>query len=207
MTEADSDREKRGQDSAVDDQCATGGCEREPVDVVDLGPGPKALCRPCKAAYLAGHSGGQGDFGKWLRERKEEARKQYKSGGPRSADPRQTDIQLGKHRAYKQAFQEYLDRALDGEAEEWAFEEGEVIREEHEMHAPGGVPIGKSEYKVKYRVRREGDGERCYLLEKENAELTLYAAGAIEGTCEVIEKAESQTWPRDGSTGGITDAG
>ncbi|WP_161627329.1 hypothetical protein [Halorhabdus tiamatea] len=195
------------QDPSGDDQCATGGCEREPVDVVDLGPGPKALCRPCKTAYLAGYSGGQGNFGKWLRERKEETREQYESNVPQSSDPRKTDIQLGKHRAYKRAYRVSLNRALDGDTEEWAFEEGEIIWEMHEMNAPGGVPIGKSEYKVKYRVRREDDGERCYLLEKEDGELTLYAAGAIEGTYEVIEEAKPQTWLRDGSTGRITDAG
>ena len=38
--------------------CVVGGCFRDVEDAVDLGRGPKPLCRACKSAYLAGYNHG-----------------------------------------------------------------------------------------------------------------------------------------------------
>lgn len=53
-------------------------------------------------------------FDEWLSERIEEARETYKDG-PRSENPRRTDIALGKIRALKDARTEYLNRTHDSE--------------------------------------------------------------------------------------------
>lgn len=78
--------------------------------------------------------------------------------------------------------------------EEWEFENGDVIRERHEPHAPGGVPIGKSEYRIKWRLRRESNGDRCYHVETEEGGTHLYTAGTIEGRYEVIDSTESRAF-------------
>ena len=48
----------------------------------------------------------------WLTDKLEEARRKYKSG-PRSDNPRQTDIHLGRVRAFRAARAEYLDRVYN----------------------------------------------------------------------------------------------
>ncbi|APX98593.1 hypothetical protein [Natronorubrum daqingense] len=79
-------------------------------------------------------------------------------------------------------------------AREWAFEEDDVIREEHEQFAPGGVELGKSEYRIKRRLIDDSDGDRFYHVEKEEGGTHLYSAGAIEHSYEVIDAAESRGW-------------
>ena len=48
----------------------------------------------------------------WLTDKLEEARRKYKSGS-RSDNPRQTDIHLGRVRAFRDARAEYLDRVYN----------------------------------------------------------------------------------------------
>lgn len=76
---------------------------------------------------------------------------------------------------------------------DWAFEEEDIIREEHEPHAPGGMPIGRSEYRIERLLRQESDGERFYYVETAEGH-HLYAASAIEHRYEVIDVSESDTW-------------
>lgn len=83
---------------------------------------------------------------------------------------------------------------------EWKFGEGEIIREEHEQFAPGGVAIGKSEYRIKWQLRREADGTRCYLVEKEEGGTHLYTAKTIEHSYEVIDPIESRVWDETGDS-------
>ncbi len=85
----------------------------------------------------------------------------------------------------------------DAEQSEWAFEPDEVIREEHEQFAAGGVELGKSEYKIKRRLRDESDGGRFYHVEKEEGGTHLYSASAIEHRYEVIDTVESRGWSGD----------
>lgn len=101
--------------------------------------------------------------------------------------------------AARQGASKMRDRWKDHEAEsdEWEFESGDVIREREEPHAPGGVPIGKSEYRIKWRLRRESDGKRCYHVEKEEGGTHLYTAATIEGRYEVIDPSESRAWSDD----------
>ena len=80
---------------------------------------------------------------------------------------------------------------------EWKFEEGDVIREEHEQFAPGGVSLGKSEYRIKRRLRDESDGKRFYHVEKEEGGSHLYSSGAIEHSYEAIPVSESRVWSGD----------
>lgn len=80
------------------------------------------------------------------------------------------------------------------EQDEWVFEEDDVIREEHESYAPGGVPVGKSEYRIKWQLRKESDGKRCYLVEKEEGGTHLYTAAAVEGRYEVVDPSESRAF-------------
>jgi len=68
----------------------------------------------------------------------------------------------------------------DSDESEWAFQPDEAIRQEHEPHAPGGVPLGKSEYLIKRQLRQESDGKRFYHVEKEEGGTHLYAASEIE---------------------------
>ncbi len=82
----------------------------------------------------------------------------------------------------------------DGTEQEWKYQEGDVIREEYEQTARGGVSLGKSEYRVKWRLRREKNGKRCYLVEKEGGGTHLYTAKAIEHSYEVIPTSESRVW-------------
>lgn len=51
------------------------------------------------------------EFVEWLTERMESAMETYHDG-PRSENPRQTDIALGKIRAFRAAREEYLERSL-----------------------------------------------------------------------------------------------
>lgn len=76
----------------------------------------------------------------------------------------------------------------------WKFGEGDIIREEHEKMAPGGVSLGKSEYRIKRLLRDEDDGKKFYHVEKEEGGSHLYSAGAIEHSYEVIEPVESRVW-------------
>ena len=76
----------------------------------------------------------------------------------------------------------------------WQFAEGDIIRQEHEPHAPGGIPIGKSEYRIKRLLIEEGSGDRFYHVETEENGTHLYSSGAIEHGYEVIEEAESRVW-------------
>jgi len=59
-------------------------------------------------------SDAQQPFGEWLSERMEDARETYHDG-PRSENPRRTDIALGKIRALRDARTEYLNRQHDEE--------------------------------------------------------------------------------------------
>jgi len=80
---------------------------------------------------------------------------------------------------------------------EWDFEEGDVICEGHEEYASGGIPLGKTEYRIKWRLRRESDGKRCYLVEKEEGGTHLYTARAIELSYVVIPVSESRAFSED----------
>lgn len=80
------------------------------------------------------------------------------------------------------------------DTDDWAFAQDDIIRERHEPHAPGGVPIGKSEYRIKWLLRRESDGKRCYYVDKEEGGTHLYTAATLEGRYEVIDPDESRAW-------------
>lgn len=87
---------------------------------------------------------------------------------------------------------------MTGDAsDEWAFGESDVIREEHEQFAADGVALGKSEYKIKRRLRDDADDDRFYYVEKEEGGTHLYSAGAIEHSYEVIDASESRAWSGD----------
>lgn len=51
-------------------------------------------------------------FGEWLTEKLEEARGRYHDG-PRSENSRQSDIDLGRLRAYRDARTEFLNRTVN----------------------------------------------------------------------------------------------
>ncbi|WP_436348902.1 hypothetical protein [Natronorubrum sp. FCH18a] len=85
----------------------------------------------------------------------------------------------------------------DDSDDEWKFEESDVIREKHEQFAPGGVALGKSEYKIKRLLRDESDGKRFYHVEKEEGGSHLYSAKAVEHSYEVIPVSESRAWTQD----------
>ena len=70
--------------------------------------------------------------------------------------------------------------------ENWSFDVGDTIQEEHEKFAPGGVPIGKSEYTIKRQLVDESDGSRFYHVDTDEG-THLYAASAIEHSYEVVE--------------------
>lgn len=76
--------------------------------------------------------------------------------------------------------------------DEWAFREGDIIQQSHEPHAAGGVPLGKSEYRIKRRLREVQDGDRFYHVEKEEGGTHLYSAGAIEHGYTVVSEAEAR---------------
>ena len=59
-------------------------------------------------------SGTEQPFEEWLSEKVEEWREVYKDG-PRSENPRQSDIALGRLRAFRDARIEYLNRTIDTE--------------------------------------------------------------------------------------------
>ena len=80
---------------------------------------------------------------------------------------------------------------------EWEFQEGDVVRERHEQHAPGGVSLGQTEYLIKWQLRRETKDKRCYLVMKEEGGTHLYTAPAIEGRFEVIPPEESLVWSEE----------
>lgn len=80
---------------------------------------------------------------------------------------------------------------------EWEFQEGDILREQHEPHAPGGVGLGNTEYLIKWQLRRETKDKRCYLVEKEEGGTHLYTAPAIEGLYEVIPPEESRVWSEE----------
>lgn len=71
---------------------------------------------------------------------------------------------------------------------EWEFSEGDVIEEEHERHAPGGIPKGKTVYRIKRRLVDPSSGKEFYQIEKQEGGTHLYAAGTIEGQFVVVEK-------------------
>jgi hypothetical protein len=48
-------------------------------------------------------------FADWLNSKQEDASKEYRGSAPRSENPRQTDIALGRSRAYKTAYRGFLD--------------------------------------------------------------------------------------------------
>ena len=73
---------------------------------------------------------------------------------------------------------------------EWKFSEGDTIREIHEQYAAGGIPIGKSEYDIKRRLRDEDNGERFYHVDTQEGGTHLYAASAIEHSYEVVADGE-----------------
>lgn len=77
-----------------------------------------------------------------------------------------------------------------GTDREWSYQEGDVIREQYERFAPGGIPLSKSEYRVKRLLRDESDGARFYYVETEEGGHHLYAS-AIEDTYEVISIEDS----------------
>lgn len=80
---------------------------------------------------------------------------------------------------------------------EWMFETGDIIREEQEQMAAGGVSLGKTEYRIELKLRDEEDGKRFYHVEKQEGGTHLYSARAIEPMYETISESESQHWPRD----------
>lgn len=69
----------------------------------------------------------------------------------------------------------------DGRANgnEWAYDEEDIIREEMEQFAPGGVGLEKSEYRIKRLLRDEKSGRRFYHVEKQHGGSHLYAASTI----------------------------
>jgi hypothetical protein len=84
---------------------------------------------------------------------------------------------------------------------EWRFGDGDIIREEEEQFAPGGVELGKSEYRIKWRLNRQSDGDRCYLVEKEEGGTHLYTAGAIEPLFETIPASQSRAFSETAEDG------
>lgn len=48
-------------------------------------------------------------FAEWLQSKAEDSSSEYRGNGPRSENPRQTDIALGKHRAYTTAYHAFFD--------------------------------------------------------------------------------------------------
>lgn len=48
------------------------------------------------------------EFAKWLKQKENEARGTYKSG-PRSENPRRSDVALGSLRAYRDAYRTFLE--------------------------------------------------------------------------------------------------
>lgn len=78
--------------------------------------------------------------------------------------------------------------------ESWQFDEGEIIRQEHEPHAPGDIPLGKEEYKIIRLLTEVGSGLRFYHVKTEETGTHLYSAAAVESGYETIEKAESRVW-------------
>jgi hypothetical protein len=89
-------------------------------------------------------------------------------------------------------------QSTDGtDRDEWEFEEGDVIRERHEPHAPGGVALGKTEYKIERQLRQESGGKRFYHVEKQKGGSHLYSAGAIEGRYDVIDASESEKFSKE----------
>lgn len=75
---------------------------------------------------------------------------------------------------------------------DWDFAEGDIIREQYAQTAPGGVELGKTEYRIKWRLVRPSNGKRCYLVEKEEGGTHLYTASALEGRYEVIGLSQSR---------------
>jgi len=84
------------------------------------------------------------------------------------------------------------DNSTGGNEQQWKFQEGDTIREIHEGFAPVGVPLRKTEYGIKWRLRKESDSERCYLVEKEEGGTHLYVASAIEHSFEVVDNSSTE---------------
>lgn len=61
-------------------------------------------------------SGSDQSFGEWLERKKQEAQDKYQDA-PRSKDPRGNDIALGRYRAYRDAWQVWLERYQDTESD------------------------------------------------------------------------------------------
>lgn len=79
--------------------------------------------------------------------------------------------------------------------DKWTFSEDDVIRQTESMMAPGGVSMGKGEYRIKRLLRDPDDGERYYHVEGEEGGTHLYAVGAIEaGRYEKISPSESRAF-------------
>jgi hypothetical protein len=73
---------------------------------------------------------------------------------------------------------------------DWQFDEGDVIEEELEQFAPGGIALGKEQYTVKRRLVQPSTEERFYHVETQEGGMHLYASGAVEGQYEVVDSAE-----------------
>ncbi|ELZ96617.1 hypothetical protein [Haloferax sulfurifontis] len=84
--------------------------------------------------------------------------------------------------------------AIEDATSDWEYEAGDIVREAEEPHAAGGVPLGKSEYRIKYRLCEEDDGSRKYYVETEEDGTHLYSAGVLELRFEAIPAAESRVW-------------
>ena len=80
------------------------------------------------------------------------------------------------------------DTTADNSDDEWKFSEGDTIREVHEQFAPGGVSIGKSEYRIRRQLRDVNTGERFYDVDTVEGGTHLYAASAIEHSYEVVDE-------------------
>ncbi|ADB63942.1 hypothetical protein Htur_5055 (plasmid) [Haloterrigena turkmenica DSM 5511] len=114
-------------------------------------------------------------FEQWLRERREGAKSDYENSGPRSSNPRQSDIRLGKSRAYKEVYREFL---------EWRYEDE-------------SGDTGESDDDHPYALAGEGGGipsqPGCPYGEWENAIMdavnsdahTVELVGAADGSAQV----------------------
>lgn len=79
--------------------------------------------------------------------------------------------------------------------ENWAFEEGDIVREELESHAPGGVGIGKTEYRINLKLVDE-DGRRYYHVEAGDGSWHCYTAFTLVQNYKIIPEAEAEMWPK-----------
>lgn len=73
----------------------------------------------------------------------------------------------------------------------WAFDRGDVVREEHEQFAPGGFEKRRAERRIKRLLREFESGDRYYHVETDEGGTHLYGASTLERSYESIPIEES----------------